>query len=386
MPVDDETFYNILGEPVNREILVTQMKNYYQQKLELGETHVTDFNEGSEIRNLLESVAVDLYSLMQDNYNVSQVCFVTTAYGEWLDLHGANPLIQLPRETGTEAMGLLTFSIPEPVASDTIIPESTVVANNEGLQFITDSEAVIVAGDTSVDVFGVCLTVGVDGNVPAGSITVVDDTNIDDTVSVINNDVFAGGVDYEDDDSYRERLLNFLNRDDFGSLPYYQSLVDNVDGVHDVKLVDAVGYTKKVLVNGDSKPVPDIVLSNVLLEYTDLNNIVVGHKFIVDSTGYTVLDLTIDLIVEVTIDEAKVNEVLNCFFNGGVTSDNYEYTGLSIDEVLNSVMLTSSLTELNNVVSVTVKNNDVVITDLTPDTNTVFKLGNVIINQTIVGE
>ena len=384
MAVDDETFYNILGEPVNREILVNQCINYYLKKLKLGETKLTDFNEGSEIRGLIESIAVDLYTLMYNDYETSKVCFVSTSYGEWLDLHGENPLIQLPRERGVEAMGLLTFSIPEAIASDTIIPESTVVTTADGLEFITDSECTIVAGDTSADVFGVCLTVGVDGNVPAGSIIIVDDTNIDSSVSVINNDNFAGGVDYEDDDTYRDRLLNYLKKDGFGSLPYYQNLALNVDGVHDIKLIDAEGYAKKILVNGNVKPVPDSVLINVLLVYTDSNNRIMDHIFTLDSTGYTVLDLSIDLIVSVLIDEDKIMDVLNCFFDGGTTLDNFEYTGLSIDEMINGLMLNSSLTDLDNVVSASVKKDGEVIGNLTPDVDTVFRLGEVNINQTIM--
>ena len=52
------------------------MIEYYNQKLEIGETKVTDFNEGSEIRNLLESFAVDLYDLMEDNYEATKIAFI----------------------------------------------------------------------------------------------------------------------------------------------------------------------------------------------------------------------------------------------------------------------------------------------------------------------
>ena len=88
MAVDDVSFYNINGEEVSRSILVQQMINFYQSKLQIGDTRITDFNEGSEIRTLLESFAVDLYTLMEEVDDVSRICFVETAEGEWLDKHG----------------------------------------------------------------------------------------------------------------------------------------------------------------------------------------------------------------------------------------------------------------------------------------------------------
>ena len=108
LPIENESFYNLIGDEISRESIVEEMIEYYNQKLELGETRVTDFNEGSEIRNLLESIAVDLYDLMEDNYEATKIAFISSAYGEWLDLHGENPLINLPRDTGSEAVGFVT--------------------------------------------------------------------------------------------------------------------------------------------------------------------------------------------------------------------------------------------------------------------------------------
>ena len=55
MAIADESFYNILGEEISRENILEQMINFYALKLEVGESKVTAFNEGAEIRNLLEA-------------------------------------------------------------------------------------------------------------------------------------------------------------------------------------------------------------------------------------------------------------------------------------------------------------------------------------------
>ena len=94
MAIEEEVFINSMGEEVSITNLVNEMINYYALKVGAGESKVTDFNEGSEIRNLLESFAVDLYVLLLNQEQLTQICFVETAEGEWLGKHGANPFVQ----------------------------------------------------------------------------------------------------------------------------------------------------------------------------------------------------------------------------------------------------------------------------------------------------
>ena len=389
MPMENESFYNLIGEEISRESIVEEMIDYYAQKLEIGETRVTDFNEGSEIRNLLESVAVDLYALMEDNYEATKIAFISSAYGEWLDLHGENPLINLPRDTGSEAVGLVTFTIPDVRDVDIVIPEETIlVCEDNDLEYVTDSEAVIVAGDTSVDVYCTCLTVGEDGNCPANTITIIDEDYVDDTVEVTNPEAFSEGTDYEEDDEYQERLLSAIRIDNFGSIGYYQELGENIDGVHDILLVDDETYTRKILVNGDVKPVSEEVLMNVLREFTRPENIVLGHSFIVDSPEYIVLNLRLDLIVEYEFEEDLIVDRLHSFFDGGITSDGFDFSGCFIGENLNETHLYSCLESLDGIyrASARILDNNSELSSITVNSNQVIKLGNVTINQTIIDE
>ena len=389
MPMENESFYNLIGEQISREGIVEKMIEYYAQKLEIGETKVTDFNEGSEIRNLLESIAVDLYALMEDNYEASKIAFISSAYGEWLDLHGENPLINLPRDTGSEAVGLVTFSIPDVRTVDIIIPEETIlICEDNDLEYVTDSEAVIVAGDTSVDVYCTCLTVGEDGNCPANTITTIDDENVDFSVEVTNPEAFTEGTDYEEDDEYQERLLSAIRIDNFGSIGYYQELGENIDGVHDILLIDDETYTRKILVNGDVKPVSEEVLMNVLREFTRPENIVLGHSFIVDSPEYIVLNLQLDLIVEYEFENDLIVNRLHSFFDGGITSDGYDFSGCFIGEKINETHLYSSLESLDGIIraSARILDNNSSLSTITVNNNQVIKLGEVTINQTIYDE
>lgn len=385
MPVEEDVFYDINGYEVSRTNLVQQMIDYYNSKLELGETKITDFNEGSEIRNLLEAIAVDVYNLMEDQQDLTTIAFVNTAWGEWLDMHGANPFINLPRETGTESTGYVTFSIPAVVTSDVVIPEGTVVVSADtGLDYVTDSEVIIPVGETSILCSVTCMTVGEDGNAEADTITLIEDDYINvPGLSVNNDEVFTGGTDFEEDDDYRERLLSYLQRDDFGSVGYYENLGNNVDGVHDVHLVDATGYTKKVLVNGDTKPTPDTVLADVLEEFTIPANLVLGHTFTVDKPDYVTVDLTLNITVPEEYDEDMITGLVTEFFDGGSSSLNGpEFDGLMIGEPLLKNSFYAAI-EMLDVSSVECLYNNTELSEITVDEDEVLKLGTLTINQTV---
>ena len=391
MAVDDVIFYNVLGEQISRSILVQQMIDFYTLKLNVGETRVTDFNEGSEIRNLLEAFAVDLYGLMEEVDEVTKIAFVETSDGEWLDKHGANPFVNLPRETGKESEGSVVFSIPDVLPEDVNIPEGTVVVSEStGLDFETLNEVVIPVGETSATGIIQCLTVGVDGNVPAGDINLINsDYVIVDELSVINNDACTGGIDYEEDEEYRERLLAFIRQDDFGSSAYYTRICEEVEGVHDVSLVDDETYTKKIVVNGVEKPVSDNILLDVLALVSDSSNLVIGHRFLVSRPVYSTVNLVFNLDVVNEYDDDVLMDEISKFFDGGETDYTFEeFEGLNLGESLTVSKLTDVMNAFEDIVNMSIIDDDTdeAFEDKTVSQDTVFKLGTVTFNQTVIEE
>lgn len=387
MAVDDVSFYTVTGEEISRGILVQQMIDFYQLALSVGDTKITDFNEGSEIRTLLESIAVDVYALMEETDEVSRIAFVETADGEWLDKHGSNPLIGLPRELGQVSTGTVTFTIPEATTSEVVIPIDTIVISEEtGLEYSTSSDAIINVGDTDTTVMVECLVEGVDGNADAGTVTLFDDdSSLYNGLTVNNESSFTGGVDYEEDEEYRERLLSYLRKDDFGSIGYYETLCNGIDGVHDVLLVSDTTYTRKVLVNGDVKPTPDSIMADVLEVMSDTNNLVLGHTFTVDKPTYVTVDLTVNLTVSSEVDEDDLSELLSAIFDGGEVLSGLMYDGVGIGETLRKNALYGAFDVIDSVESVEILSDGVEIEDLVVEPGEVLKLGTVTFNQTVGG-
>lgn len=288
MALEEVSFINLIGEEVNLSNLVMQMINYYGAKLDVGETRITDFNEGSEIRNILEAFAVLSYAILEDETEASKLPFINTSYGTYLDRIGENPFIKLPRIQGSVAMGTATFTLDSAQSNDIVIPAQTLLEDNiNGLEFITEDDLTIEAGVTTGDVTCSCLTEGADGNIPEGALTIISDENIDTTlISVDNSDAFMGGADYEDDEDYRVRLLENVQEDGFGTIGYYTKLANGIDGVHDVKFIINENYTREILVNGFVKDTPDTVLLAVLAVFSDVENIVLDHTFTVNTPTY----------------------------------------------------------------------------------------------------
>ena len=387
MALEEVSFYNTNGDEIFLSNIVNQMINYYDLKLEVGETRVTDFNEGSEIRNLLEAFAVGIYALLEEQHEATRIAFIHSSYGSWLDRLGELPFINLPRIEAENSIGTVTFTLATAQENEFVIPEGTIVrCSSNDVDFVTAYDSSIVAGDLSVDVAVECTIDGVIGNVGSGEIdTVINDELNTDLISVTNNDPFTNGADYEDDDFYRQRLLDNVQQDGFGTIGYYKRLGEDISGVHDVKLVDSLGYTKQVLVNGDVKPCPDGTVLDVLTEFSNLDNIVLGHKFIAGACNCTNFSLTINVNVTQEFDDERLETAIRKLVDGG-NAMSVSYTGLFIDEVLTKERIEEVLNAFLGVVSVTSikdgNNNDV--TSIVPDTDTVLRLVDLTINQTVV--
>ena len=386
MALEEVSFYNVNGDEINITNLVEQMINYYDLKQEVGETRITDFNEGSEIRNILEAFAILGYAILEEQYESTRIAFINTSYGGWLDRIGELPFIDLPRISGQQSTGSVTFTLSSALSDDYTIPAGTILLSSEtGLEFETDGDVVIFAGELTGTGVATCLTMGIDGNVPIGSIDTISDDSVDtEILSVTNEYAFELGLDYEDDDVYRERLLANVRADGFGSVGYYNRIGEAVTGVHDVKLVSDDTYTRKVLVNGNVKPTPDSVLLDVLVKYSSLENLVLGHSFIVDRPVYDDIELEVSLSVSAEMDESSLLNNLLAFFDGR-GFDRMDYTGVNIDESMSRDKLVSAFSIFPEVVSVdSIMVDDSEVTTLTPSVDGVLRLVDVSFSQTVV--
>lgn len=381
-----EEFYTVTGDKITREYLVQKMIDEFNTKYP--DAGITDFNEGSVIRNILESLSVDIYHLEYNDNLLLRQAFLTTATGYYLDLFGEE--MNTPRLTGLQAQGEVTFSITESVNYLITIPQHTrFVETATGLYYETWTTCEIPIGETSVDCPVYSVVPGAGTNIPSNRDFLFYDQNSFTEVTITNSNAFTGGRDNESDKDYRNRLLDKKSEDGFGSLDYYKKLGKNISGVHDIAIVDSENnYTGKVLVNGYEKPLDEDILLNVTAVYNIESNLVYNQTFEVVEVDYTVLDFEIVCGVTDEVEEQLFIDALANFINGGVVNianTQMSAKGCVINESLTNYQLLTMLETLPFVVQVTSLTNDSsTFNKLTPDADSVFKLGTVTVTQTVV--
>ena len=377
-----EEFYMVNGDKITREYLVQLMIDEYNKKY--SNADITDFNDGSVIRNILESLGVDIYHLEYNDNLLLREAFLATATGGYLDLHGEE--YGITRDIALQAQGTVTFSIAEAVNYLITIPQYTrIVDTATGLYYETWTTVEIPIGETSVDCPVYSVVTGAGTNIPANSDFLFYDQNSFKEVSITNSDAFTGGKDAETDTDYRARLIEAKTSDGFGSLEYYKKL-GRVKGVHDIALVNSSGnYTAKVIANGYDKPITDELLATVTAQYTNEKNLVYDHSFEVVKAEFTTVPLNIEMTVTDTIQDSIIEAILTNYFDGGILNINnqqFNSKGCSVNSKITNYELMTFLETIDGVIQVTSLTSTASF-PLTPASNKVLKLGTVTITQNV---
>lgn len=385
MSYDTDEFYTIDGMKVTRPYLVQKMIDYYNEKYP--NTQITDFNEGSEIRNLLESISADIFHKEYHENLQLKEAFLTTADGNFLDLHGEE--YKIKREEATQAQGTVTFTIPDTLPYVLTIPQYTrLVETSTGLFYETWLTVEIPIGETSVDCPVYSVMIGEKTNIPAECEWIFYEDNMFKDVRISNSQPFTDGKDAEKDDDYRKRILEAKTSDGFGSREYYTKL-GKIKGIHDIAISPSqrVDITAQIIVNGYEKPISDELLAKVTSLYTNEKKIVYNHVFEVKKATFTTVPLKIDIGVTDLIPDNTIVKILNNYFDGGILNINnqqFNHKGCSVNSIISNYELMTLIESINGVVQVTDLTSPGNTFPLTPVINKVLKLGSVTINQEVV--
>jgi uncharacterized phage protein gp47/JayE len=166
-----------------------------------GSTDLTDFNTGSVVRTLLESVAaeIDQYyqSLLKGFYEATPVAiYKSFAFGQL---------------AATAASGYVTFTRNPAVVGAVLIPAGTEVAiPGAAFAYVLQNNATILVGPNTIDGFVVAGVKGVDTNCLAGSVISIV-TAVDGVASVTNASAFHNGTDEETTTERKVRFQKWLS-------------------------------------------------------------------------------------------------------------------------------------------------------------------------------
>jgi len=163
----------------------------------------------SDLSVKLYAVAAQVYALYVQGEWLARQTFPQTAEGTYLERHAA--LRGLARRGAVKSEGLIRFSVDTASSGDLEIPAGTVCATAGQVRFETTADAVLPAGEISVEVPARAMEAGQTGNVPAGSIQAMAVPPVG-VSRCVNPSAFTGGADEEDDETLRARVLETYKR------------------------------------------------------------------------------------------------------------------------------------------------------------------------------
>lgn len=196
---------------------------------------------------------------------VMQAMFPQYAWGSWLDLHGAR--VNVIRRSARAATGTLTVT----GAVGTVIPAGTVFCtpatdNSDSILYATDSAATIPSGG-SVSIPITAVVPGSASNVMAGAISLAFKP-IPALTSITNPAAITDGTDVEDDETYRERIVDYYrNTISFTGCPAdYVRWAKEVSGVGNALCIpewNGPGTVKLVIADAQGEPASQSILEAV---------------------------------------------------------------------------------------------------------------------------
>lgn len=361
------SFIRLDNTEVTRSSIIERMIMFYKERYGEDLTEVCDLADGSEMRTLLESIAVEIYDLYyQDDVSCRQA-FVKTAVGYYLDMKGCE--FHLTRSPSAQSTGYLNFSFKSgPITVDYTIPQGLMVLDRKtGNEYYTTSSMDIKAGELEVDVPAISVLEGLDYNCETGRLTAFKNmSQVRGDLQVTNKTAFTGGRNAESDEHFRQRILEAMKSEAFGTVQSYTNALENIEGIHDVAFINPKDVTDHLVggkrctactrvcyinssnktkinnnesTNNTNKPVDyesadEDMLFKVTNYFTNQDNLVIGHSFHVSACNCRRLYFKIEAYTSLSnIDTDEIMKALRTYFDGG-TYGGMIYPGLGIGEAV----------------------------------------------------
>ncbi len=195
----------------------------YEQMLAVYEEKTGFAMDGScDLAVRLYAAAVQLEELYAYADWSRRQAFPQTAEGEYLDAHGSVRVIY--RQKATYAQGEIEFSLAAARTTEVTVPKGTVVVTAGQVRLATTEAAVIAPGELSCLAPAQAEEAGSAGNIKAGTAVQFVSAPVYLSACAIRTD-FTGGRATEDDETYRQRVLQGYRAVDNGaSAGFYEAI------------------------------------------------------------------------------------------------------------------------------------------------------------------
>lgn len=266
---------------------------------------MTDFTEGSQNDAFVGSGATMADEVLALIVQAIREQFFATAEGDALDRLAIDRL-NLPRLPDNASIGELQWT--RDAAGAYTVPEGTVFgieSNGVALTFVSTTAVTFLASDTTLDIPVQCSTVGLDGNVPAGSSgwSLVSSFPSDPDATFANAQAMSGGRLAETDEEFRNRIKSYLPSIARGTVGALQFAALSVNGISIATVVEDFDNDIVYVYVGD----PDATASDPLVDLVTVTLDewrAAGIRVEVLAAAAETVTITIALVVPVGTDQA----------------------------------------------------------------------------------
>lgn len=353
-----DEFETITGQVINKDDIRDTKINAFKDRYEEGKCPINDFEEGRVARTIVDSDTDDSFELRYLIDHFARMDFPQFAVGEFLDKCGER--VKCIRKPPNNSKGQLKFFFPEEVGTkdyDILIPMATMISTDdeEGFEVETTTDVTLPAGQSEILISAESIEDGSEYNIPAGKLTILNN-EIDD-LEVVNPEPFTGGEDAEEDEAYRERILNSGEGLLEGSEPWFKAMAEQYPGVHDavVFVKDEGHYNIEIIINSLEKPTPNSLIDDIMNFFYQDNMKKVKLNPIVRKAEPISVDISCVLDIDSNFDSVTViNNVRNdiiAYIYGGTTSKGVKLKGSYIEGELLRVQLYSIISNVEGIIN-----------------------------------
>lgn len=284
--------------------------------------------EGGFSQDIIGSVSYELANIIDtDLDSAADRCFVTTATGEDLDKVAAN----YGMSRREDAAAIVELEITGEVGA--VINQNVKVTYNNLVYTVTELKKINSSGTATVK--AQCDTTGTIGNVPANTITQFV-ASYDGLKTVNNPEAAYDGFDREDDDTFRQRILDYLAEDATNANEaQYEKWAREVTGVQKavIKSAETMGAGNV----GVFISAIDSTVSNELIKavYDHINYIQpINATVIVNSLDYKNINVSATVKIESGYTPTDIKDEFSVLFKEYLTSVDNVVSFFKVSELL----------------------------------------------------
>lgn len=326
----------------------------------------------SEVGLRLRVLAGELHRLDASLDWLERQAFPQTADGEHLNLHGAQRGVI--RREAVKATGVVSFSRYLPLSFDLVVPKGTVCATSGEpvVEYVTTEEAVLKSGKLTIDIPVEAVVAGASGNAAAGYVTTLVNAPVGINYAA-NESAITGGKDPEEDEEFRQRVLNAYSMSSSGAnADYYKQVAESQEGITEAQVVPRVTGAGTVLLYlwGEGAAPSQEVMDAVKEELNKQREIGVTVTVMAAQTTTIKVPVQIKVAEEVDLEWAKEEskKAVEAYFNGLGIGEGYclgEISKAIVDKVpVLEVAFPSSFTSVDGVLGYLIRPSTITVEEI----------------------